>query len=320
MDKNIEKVRVSPRDFFLHLGIIVALYVSVISLINLLFQVIDYAVGDKLGYTYDFYSTGLRIAMASLIIFFPAYLILGWIFQRDLRASPEKHTFGVRRWLVYLTLFIAGLTIVIDLSALINNFLGGEITTSFAFKVLAVLVVAGLTFTYYFLDIRRNVDSHKKLYQVFASAATIVVIASIVGAFVVVGSPATMRVKRLDQQRVYDLMTLQSNVTEYWRSTNALPKTLADLNNNSILPGYTEPRDPATGAEYEYQQLSKLSYEVCATFNRSNKADRSTLPPSVRAPYASSEWLHDAGRTCYSQTINPATDSIRTKVSPAPIN
>ena len=35
---------------------------------------------------------------------------------------PEKLSLGVRKWLIYLTLFIAGAAVIIDLIVLINTF------------------------------------------------------------------------------------------------------------------------------------------------------------------------------------------------------
>ena len=52
--------------------------------------------------------------------------------------------------MIYLILFLASLLIAIDLIALVNYFVSGEITIRFIFKVLGALVVGSLVNFYYF--------------------------------------------------------------------------------------------------------------------------------------------------------------------------
>src|SRR4029077_5474016 len=57
--------KVTPKDFFLWAGAMIALYSSVFAFIALLFQYINYAYPDPLAYSYvDPFSGGIRIAMA----------------------------------------------------------------------------------------------------------------------------------------------------------------------------------------------------------------------------------------------------------------
>ncbi|MEK7142237.1 MAG: DUF5671 domain-containing protein, partial [Patescibacteria group bacterium] len=145
--ENIEnKIKTTPRDFFVFIGSMVALYASAVSLLNLLFEIINALFPDALSYSYDSFSSGMRWSIATLVIVFPLYIFLSWFINKDLTANPLKRNIWVRRWFTYLTLFVAGVAIITDLIMLINTFLGGEITTRFAFKVLAVFVVAGLAF------------------------------------------------------------------------------------------------------------------------------------------------------------------------------
>ncbi len=73
-------------------------------------------------------------------------------YQRD----PVKKRLRIRRWLIYFTLFVAALIIIGDLVSLIYNFLGGELTTHFILKVLAIFFVATSTFIYYFWQIKQQ--------------------------------------------------------------------------------------------------------------------------------------------------------------------
>jgi hypothetical protein len=61
-----------------------------------------------------------------------------------------------RRWLTYLTLFLAATVLIGDVIVLVFNVLGGEITTRFVLKVLVVGFIAGTVFWYYLSDIRRE--------------------------------------------------------------------------------------------------------------------------------------------------------------------
>ena len=89
----ISKAKVTPKDFFLWSGTIITLYVSVVSLITLLFNYIDIAYPDALNtnaYSYDPYSSGIRFAMASLIVLFPLYLVLVHFIRRDIVSDHSK--------------------------------------------------------------------------------------------------------------------------------------------------------------------------------------------------------------------------------------
>ena len=77
----MDKPKITAKDFFLHVAILVTLYVSVVSVITLLVQTINAAFPDALDgyYSYQGYTSGLRFAVASLIIIFPVFLFLSFI-------------------------------------------------------------------------------------------------------------------------------------------------------------------------------------------------------------------------------------------------
>jgi hypothetical protein len=61
----------------------------------------------------------------------------------------------VRKWLLYLTLFVAALIIIIDTVMLVQGLLNGELTVRFLMKLLTVFVTAGAIFGYYFYDLKK---------------------------------------------------------------------------------------------------------------------------------------------------------------------
>ncbi|KKW10864.1 MAG: hypothetical protein UY50_C0025G0036 [Parcubacteria group bacterium GW2011_GWA2_49_9] len=318
----MDKPKLTPKDFFLQLGLVASLYVSVISLINLLFQTINYAFPDELAYYGDPYSGGIRIAIASLIIIFPLYLALSGYLEKLFKVVPEKRELGVRRWLMYFTLFLAGIAVIV---ALLNSFLGGELSTRFALKTFAVLIVAGGVFGYYLSDLRRAPGVALKN-KMWGTAATIVVLASMVWGFAIMGSPLTAREKRFDAERVSDLQGIQWQIVNYWQQKGTFPKSLLELKDS--ISGYNVPRDPKTSEEYELTFGKGYAFELCATFSRSTDSeDRTTpargemylKPTSPSAGYLPSgepeSWGHEAGRYCFKRVLDPELYPVREKKS-----
>src|SRR5258706_13559775 len=141
-----------PRDVFLHLFAIVTLYWSAISFITLCWQYINYFFPDVLNYNYGF-SSSMKFAMASLFIVFPLFILVSWFLNNIYTKESEVRESKIRKWLIYLTLFITALVIIGDLVFVINTFLSGEITVRFILKSLSILLVAVVIFWYYLDDV-----------------------------------------------------------------------------------------------------------------------------------------------------------------------
>lgn len=303
--------KTTAKDFFLYLASFAALYASAISLVSLLFTIINRAFPDSLNnyyFGYDPYSAGMRMAIATLIIIFPVYLFLASYLNRYLRANPDRKDIPVRKWLTYLTIFITSITLVTDLIVLVNTFLGGEITSRFALKVLAVLLVAGSVLWYYLYDLKKSfAPEMPNRAKLLVSIASVAVIASLVGGFVFVGSPMSARAKRFDERRVGDLQSIQSYlIYSYWQQKASLPDSLDDL--KDPISGFMVPVDPETGADYEYAQTDDLSFRLCATFSLSSQsADRGleTSSPLYPGMSGNENWKHGAGRQCFDRTVDP---------------
>jgi hypothetical protein len=303
--------KTTAKDFFLYLASFAALYASAISLISLLFTIINKAFPDNLTnyyFGYDPYSAGMRMAIATLVIIFPVYLFLASYLNRYLRANPDRKDIPVRKWLTYLTIFITSITLVTDLIVLVNTFLGGEITSRFTLKVLAVLLVAGSVLWYYLYDLRKSfAPEMPNRAKLLVSIASLAVIASLVSGFVFVGSPMSARAKRFDERRVGDLQSIQSYlIYSYWQQKASLPDSLDDL--KDPISGYMIPVDPETGVSYEYVQTGDLSFRLCATFARaSDSVGQGSRTTSAIYPGMSENenWKHAAGRQCFDRTIDP---------------
>ena len=293
-----------PRDLFLHLLAIVALYWSAISFVTLIWQFINYFFPDAL----DYYSNSLsliRFSVSAIIIVFPVFIAVSWYLNKIYRKETEVRDSKIRKWLIYLTLFIASLVIIGDLIFVINNFLSGATTVRFILKALSIIFVAGIIFGYYLNDVR--CETPTKLAKYFAWVSSILVLAVIVGAFVVVGSPNSARFIQFDQQKVSDLQNIQSQIINYWQKKSALPSSLSDL--NDPISGFTVPKDPQTKTNYEYniKNAANLSFELCANFNKASTSQEiaNTPMPFAGAPESYNQnWNHATGKVCFERTID----------------
>ncbi|QWT21011.1 hypothetical protein KPL74_03120 [Bacillus sp. NP157] len=147
----------SAREAFIYLVIFTTLYLSAFHLGSLLFSLINRAFPDPTD-TYGYLRLGpdLRWSLASIIIAFPVFLWLTARNEHELARQPAKRQSAVRRWLTYLTLFVASVALICDLTTLADHLLGGEMTIRFALKVLVAGVIAVVGFMYYLRDLRRD--------------------------------------------------------------------------------------------------------------------------------------------------------------------
>lgn len=311
----MEKQPASPKDAFMHFLSIIFLYVVVINLGILLFQLIDIYLPDVLYETYGRYSlSALRWPLAILVIIFPFYLWLSSYIQKDLIKNTEKRELKTRKWLLYFTLFATIIAIVIDLISLIFHFLDGELTIRFLLKVLAVLLIAGGVFTYYAWVLRRKIPPfrHPRM-KFFIWAVIILAGAVIIWGFITAGSPQSERLKKFDDRRVENLQAIQFRVINYWQAKEALPGSLNDLRDE--IYGWKAPTDPENGDDYDYKITGDKSFELCADFSSSNLDEAEApirsgirevpVPPKGGTYYGENSWIHDVGYKCFERTIDP---------------
>lgn len=297
-------VKVSSKYIFLHLFVIVMLYMTVVNFLILIFQSINLLIPDPLvsGGYYIIASHGMiRFAIAAMVVAFPLLIWLTWLMNKYSAKNPAIGEMKIKKVLTYLTIFAAGLLIVGDLVGVVWTFLGGEITLRFVLKALAILLVSAAVFGYYLWDARRVGPS--KLLKYFAWGASVVVLAAIVAGFILIGSPQKERIRRFDLQRVNDLQSIQAELINYWTGKQAIPSQLTPLEDS--ISGYKLPVDPETKLPYEYSKTGDTAFQLCAIFGL--PADDSSVPYMV-APAGgySQNWGHAAGRVCFDRTIDKA--------------
>ena len=316
MDNNILPKRNIPRDLFLHLLAIVTLYWSAISFVTLSWQFINKFLPDALTqwYSYDYSLELIRFSVSSLFIVFPLFIFVSWYLNKIYAREAVVRESKIRKWLLYLTLFIAAIVVIVDLVTVINSLLGGETTLKFILKALSVLVVAGFVFGYYLDDVRR--DTPAKSGKYFAIVTGILVATAIIVSFFIIGSPQTARLVQLDQQKISDLQGIQYQIVNYWQSKESLPNSLSDL--NDPISSFIVPVDPQTNQPYEYnvKDAENLTFELCATFNKEGKDQYgqyrfSSIPVSVKG--VADNWTHSAGRVCFERTIDKQLYPVKSK-------
>ena len=321
--------KLTPQFFFLSIGVLATLIASVSSFLSLAFATLDQVLPDALTASYQYgyasYSfESMRSALAILIIVFPVFLILSRLWARLMKKEMSRWDEVVRRWAIYLILFLASVTVIVDLVMLVRYFVSGEITLRFILKVAATLIAASIP-GWYYAQLLRPAAARRLVWERWAIWKSVVlVLALIVWSFTVMGSPDSQRDLRLDQRRVEDLQSIQWQVISYWQQKEILPESLSELSNP--ISSYMVPRDPEfqKGKSYEYAKRSDMTFELCATFAQPmpegwveqgrgyggvmGMRDMDIAVSSMPYPGpggAGDSWDHEAGRTCYERTIDP---------------
>ena len=300
------------RDAFLHLAAFAALYASAVTGISLLFDFVNRLLPDPAFREQARYASaalsGMRWSLAVLLVAFPGFLFLTRFLLREMRREPEKAWSAIRRWLTYLALFVAAVALAIDFITLVYFFLEGDISIRFLLKVAIVGAVATLAFRYYLAAVRMPARelAASRLHARYGTAAAALAAATFVGGVFVVGSPVSERLRKLDGQRVSDLIGIRAAADRHSLGpfarrahdappvlVNPIPATLDELAKVAVedRPNVV---DPATGAPYGWRTTGESSFEVCAIFD------------APRDEPFDVEWNHPAGPACFSfDLLNP---------------
>lgn len=150
------RASLSARDAFMYLVLFATLYYSAWHLGSLLFELIEHAFPDPADNRGFGFGASMRWSVASLLIAFPVFAFMARLLSREVALQPLKRLSPVRRWLTYLTLCVAAIALVCDLTTLVYNLLGGELSLRFVLKVLVVAMIAGSVFGFYLHDLRNE--------------------------------------------------------------------------------------------------------------------------------------------------------------------
>lgn len=317
-------------DIFVYVGILITLIVSVTNILQILFAAIDRKFVDVLDTvtSADITNDSVRFAIASLIVVFPVYLGLSWFASRDIAKFLYKRDLLVRKVMIYVTLFATVCTLIGTLVSVIYSYLGGELSLRGFYKALSIFVVSLFVFGYYSHSLKREYKVGERLPLILGAVAALFVVASIVWSIGVIGTPAQMRLKKIDSARLTDISRIQQEVFNHFQNTEKLPLSLSEL--DDAFQGYAVPTDPVTKESYGYtviqQPVVKMNYqlnkkelsipaifEICADFATERAIDARGTDISSDKYFSASNyyyeydgspfWNHKATSTCFKRII-----------------
>lgn len=145
----------SAREAFLYVVMFTTLYIAAFNLGALCFQLIDQWFPDPAarGYARGQYDV-IRWAVSYLIVAVPVFIYTASLVRKGIEADPARRLTHARRYLTYVTLFVASCVLLGDFATLVYNFLGGELTVRFVLKTIVVGAIAGSAFWYYLAGLR----------------------------------------------------------------------------------------------------------------------------------------------------------------------
>ncbi|MBF0513803.1 MAG: hypothetical protein HQK81_07025 [Desulfovibrionaceae bacterium] len=147
----------SAREVFIYLIMFAALYDAAFCLGSMAFLFIDHALPDPAHASrLNNFIANVRWDVSSLVVAFPVFLATFRSAGKAIAANPARRDSRPRKWLTYMTLFVASVALAGDLIGLVYNALGGELTIRFALKVATVAVIAGGVFLYFLGDVRKG--------------------------------------------------------------------------------------------------------------------------------------------------------------------
>ncbi len=295
----------TAKHFALQLGSLACLYLSLSFLLVLLFGLINLRFPDPIeGYwALESAASGVRFGIAMVLVFFPTYLILTRIVNRNRRESKDQSYLGLTKWLIYLSILVGGMTLLGDLVAIILAFLEGEITERFIYKALSVLVVVGSAFYYYVLDARGYWLQNERLSIIFALIASVIVLLAVGFGFMNIEAPSEVREQRLDDKQITDLQDMQWRVVSYYEREQMLPETLEAV----YEAGMVVPTAPENRPNYRYLRTEQ-GFSLCATFTHTTPQDQFARPYFEEDKATNfrglDNWEHGSGDVCFERTMN----------------
>jgi len=287
---------------FYYILYLVALIFMSLGVGMIVFGIIDRTVPDALNLVSGSVDGQLKFAISALVITTPIFYLIINLIYRGLRKEELSKESGIRRWLTYFTVLVSALIILGVFIGVINSFLSGDLTSQFILKALAMLVIAGLVFSFYFYDIKRQAVTKKdRILKIFFWVTLTLTVAAFVASWFFVESPRTARDRRLDQIVVNNIYSLESAVNSYYDRYKKLPENLEAIGAESDI--YLDSRnliDPETKEAIVYEKIGEKDFQLCATFryDSSSTDDRRTL-----TNYLENSRYHGAGYQCIKGTL-----------------
>ncbi len=285
---------------FYYLLSLTALIFMAISVGMIAYGIINELVADTLinGSYYNSYNGQFKFAISAIIIAAPLFYISTGLIRKGIYKGEIKSDSPIRRWLTYFILFVSSLVILGSLISVVNSFLGGELTSRFILKMITVFIISGLTFAYYFYDIKaEKVEAKDKWIKIFFFSSLVIVLAAFISVWFFIESPQKARERKLDQTTVNKMANLEGEINYYYSKNKELPEEISDLVKGSQFVSLNE-------SNIEYVKKGDKSFELCATF-LSESEDLGSAYNYRPGSYHS----HEAGYHCFPGEIWSVDDS-----------
>ena len=283
----------SAREAFLYivyfalLGV-VAGYVGVLA-----FALVEFLFADDLSrQATDAGVSGLRRAIASLVVGYPIFIFLGARLAAAQRRDSKRRESRIRAWLTYITLIFASIILIGDLIAVVYQFLSGELGARFISKALVVGVISGAILWNFSRDVERTDARPDIAGRVLAIVTSAIAAGLVLWAATVVRSPGAARESLADERRVEDIGAIVRLVDCHRTYFGAPPASLGALEPRlrerveagPVAPGCAAvlPNDPESGTPYQYARLDGHRYRLCVTFEQGWPEDARQRDPSSR--------------------------------------
>jgi len=289
------------KGFVLQLASLATLFASLPALILLIFSIINLAFPD-VGESYwqvQGAESSIRYTIATLVIFFPAYIFLTRKVNKGRRSEGELYH-KLTKWFIYLALLVAGLVMLGDLATVVFYFLNGEVTVRFILKAVTMLVIIGAAFYYYLMDAKSYWNEKERMAQAMAGIVSVVVLAFIVVGYLRIDSPSVTREINIDRQELVDLRNMHRQVQSYYQQNEILPESI-----EQAYPDFPAPVAPKNREAYTYKVTGADSYQLCANFAKPTpETDRDSNQYYSIDKYTKNDiWDHGEGEKCFDRVV-----------------
>ncbi|RVQ67120.1 hypothetical protein EKN06_09385 [Croceicoccus ponticola] len=311
----VPRPSISPtaRELFYYLSVFSCLYVTIMGLGTILFQLVNLALPDPADYYGDIYyalaggvEAKLRSGVASVVVFLPAYLLLDHRIEVLKRSDPGQGGSSVRRKVTYLTLYFTAFVLLSDASFLVSYWLNGELDARVLLKCGVVAGLGMLVLGRYLHEMTSDehfVARHASRVRIATLAIlTIVSAAAVLTAFGNFASPGTERKRQADRARETALAQIDNAIVTYFRAYESLPESLAIV---ARFQHVRFPRDPETGVPYRYEVVGDRRYRLCTTFRRARTAEELMAETGPYTTYYATSAFseHPAGPHCFDMEV-----------------
>lgn len=132
----------------------------------------------------------------------------------------------------------------------------------------------------------------------------ILVLGALIYGFSTNASPFETRRQKLDDQRIEDILALQSQIDSYYAKNNRLPLNLKEIGDEGL-----NLTDPETKKPYIYKPGENSKYKLCATFSAKS-------PVENKSPYSAygTKFKHPKGDYCFDLSISEYYLPIEAKI------